>query len=182
MKKALLLIDIQNDYFSGGKMTLEGSIPASKNAAALLSAFREKHLPVIHVQHIATQVGATFFLPDTTGTAIHENVLPLEGETVIQKNFPNSFRMTGLLDHLKRHDITNLVIVGMMTHMCVDTTVRAACDLGFSCLVAHDACATKAQTFGAVTISAEQVQVAYMAALDGSFAEVLSTQDIIATL
>ena len=182
MTKALLLIDIQNDYFPGGKMELEGSIQAGKHAAALLSAFREKRLPVVHIQHIATGAGASFFLPDTHGVAIHENVLPVEGETVIQKNFPNSFRMTCLLDHLKHHGISDLVIVGMMTHMCVDTTVRAACDLGFSCQVAHDACATKDQLFRDVAVSAAQVQGAYMAALDGSFAEVLGTRDIIASL
>lgn len=182
MKKALLIIDIQNDYFPGGKMELEGSIQASKNAAALLAVFREKHLPVIHIQHIATKAGASFFLPNTTGVAIHENVLPLEGETVIQKNFPNSFRMTSLLDHLKRHEITDLIIAGMMTHMCVDTTVRAACDLEFSCQVAHDACATKALSFGDVLVPAVQVQGAYMAALNGSFAEVFATRDIIRSM
>lgn len=182
MKTALLIIDVQNDYFPGGKMVLEGSIEASRNVAALLAAFREKQLPVVHIQHIAAGPKATFFLPDTDGAKIHQNVLPAAGEMVIQKAFPNSFRKTGLLDYLKQHEITALVIAGMMTHMCVDTTTRAACDLEFTCRLAHDACATKALSFGDVTVPAVQVQGAYMAALDGSFAAVASTRDILAML
>lgn len=181
MNTALLIIDVQNDYFPGGKMTLAGTEEASINAAALLSTFRRLQLPVIHMQHVAKHAGATFFLPDTEGVNIHRSVAPLGNETVIQKNYPNSFRQTALLDHLKQHHINKLVIVGMMTHMCVDTTVRAACDLEFTLQLAHDACATKALSFGGVEIPASQVHNAYIAALNGSFAEALSTQDIIAS-
>ena len=150
MKTALLLIDIQNDYFPGGKMALEGTQQASDNAAALLSTFRRLQLPVIHIQHIATHAGATFFVPDTEGANIHKSVAPLGNETVIRKHYPNSFRQTGLLEHLKEHQISRLVIAGMMTHMCIDTTTRAACDLELPLQLAHDACATKALSFGGV--------------------------------
>jgi nicotinamidase-related amidase len=180
MKAALLIVDIQNDYFPRGKMALEGTLEASNNAAALLSTFRRMQLPVIHIQHIAKHAGATFFLPDTEGVNIHKSVAPLSNETVIRKNYPNSFRQTELLDYLKQRHITKLVIAGMMTHMCIDTTTRAACDLGFDIQLAHDACATKALSFGGVEIPASHVHNAYMAALDGSFAAALRTQDIIA--
>lgn len=182
MKQALIIIDIQNDYFPGGKMELVGSIEAADQAAALLAAFREKQLPVVHIQHIAAQAGATFFLPGTEGVDIHRSVAPLAGETVLQKNYPSSFRNTGLLAYLKQHDISHLVIAGMMTHMCVDTTTRAAFDLEFTCQLAHDACATKALRFGEQTVPAAQVQAAYMSALDGSFAAVHSAAEIIAAL
>ena len=182
MKQALIIIDIQNDYFPGGKMELEGSFEAAGKAAALLAAFREKQLPVVHIQHIAARARATFFLPGTEGAQIHASVAPLDGETVLQKNYPSSFRNTGLLAYLKQHEISHLVIAGMMTHMCIDTTTRAAFDLEFTCQVAHDACATKALTFGGQTVPAAQVQGAYMSALDGSFAAVRSTADIIAEL
>ncbi len=182
MKQALIIIDIQNDYFPGGKMELEGSFEAAANAAALLSAFREKHLPIVHIQHIAVRPGATFFLPDTAGAEIHPSVAPLAGETVLQKNFPNSFRKTTLLDYLKQNEINHLVIAGMMTHMCIDTTTRAACDLEFTCQLAHDACATRALAFGEHIVPAAQVQSAYMSALDGSFASVVSTAAILAGL
>lgn len=182
MNTALLIIDIQNDYFPGGKMVLEGSAAASGNAAALLSVFRRLQLPVVHIQHIATHAGASFFLPETEGVNIHQSVAPLANETVITKHYPNSFRQTVLLDHLRRHQISKLVIAGMMTHMCIDTSTRAACDLEFSVQLAHDACATKALTFAGLETSAVHVHNAYMAGLNGSFAEVLSTQQILAGL
>jgi nicotinamidase-related amidase len=97
MKPALIIIDIQNDYFPGGKMELEGSAEASLQAAVLLQAFRAKGLPLVHIQHVSNRPGASFFLPDTEGVNIHANVAPRVGETVVQKHFPNSFRGTNLL-------------------------------------------------------------------------------------
>lgn len=178
MGKALLLIDIQNDYFPGGAMELVGSLEAGEKAGRLLQKFRRESLPVIHVQHFATRAGATFFIPGTSGVDIHESVSPAEGELVISKSYPNSFRETQLLDHLHRLDVDQLIIAGMMTHMCVDTTTRAAADLGFECLLVHDACATKALSFEGATVAAEQVQLSYVAALNGSFAQVLSVEEL----
>ena len=178
MNHALLLVDIQNDYFPGGAMELVGSPPAGVRAGRLLDAFRRKSLPIIHVQHISTRPGATFFLPDTAGVQIHECVAPLAGETVIQKHFPNSFRETRLLEHLRSLEVTRLVIAGMMTQMCIDTSTRAAADLGFQCLLAHDACAAKALSFGGAGVSAEDVHVAFVAALNGLFARALAVEQI----
>jgi nicotinamidase-related amidase len=182
MNQALLLIDIQNDYFPGGAMELVGSPEAGLQAGKLLQLFRQKSLPVIHIQHIATRADATFFLPNTPGAAIHPSVAPVAGETVLQKHYPNSFRETPLLGHLRQHQIAKLVIAGMMTHMCIDTTTRAAADHGFQCVLAHDACATKALSFEGVSVSAAQVQAAYCAALNGLFAGVLSVEAVCATL
>jgi nicotinamidase-related amidase len=178
MTQALLLIDIQNDYFPGGAMELEGSTEAGDKAAALLRAFRNSGRPVIHVQHLSTRPGATFFLPDTEGAGIHPCVEPIDGEMVVRKHFPNAFRDTPLLDRLRDNGIPRLVIAGMMTHLCIDTTVRAAADLGFACLLAHDACATKALVFSGVTVPAGQVHAAFCAALAGSFATVRSVREI----
>jgi nicotinamidase-related amidase len=182
MNIALLLIDIQNDYFPGGAMELAGSVEAGQRAAMLLAAFRRTGRPVIHVQHISTRPGATFFLPDTQGAEIHPCVAPQEGETIVRKHFPNSFRETPLLEHLRESKITSLVIAGMMTHMCVDTTTRAAADLGFSCQLAHDACATRALSFGGSTVAAADVQTAFVASLNGFFAKVQSAGDLCAGL
>jgi nicotinamidase-related amidase len=182
MRTALLLIDIQYDYFPDGAMELVGADSASSQAASLLETFRERALPVFHIQHISVRPTATFFRPNTRGVDIHSNVLPASGETVITKSYPNSFRETSLLEALRAAEVTKLVVAGMMTHMCVDTTVRAASDLGFVCTVAHDACATRSLTFGAQTVPASSVQAAYMAALDGSFGNVLSTAEVRATL
>ena len=182
MTTALILIDIQNDYFPGGKNELEGPIEASLRACQLLDHFRQTHLPLVHIQHVAIRPGAKTFLPSTPGVEIHENVRPLAGEVVFQKHFPNSFRDTPLLDHLKREEVTRVVICGMMTHMCVDATARAAFDFGFQCLVAHGACATKALMFGDQHIPAQQVHGSFLAALNGTYSKVLSVEEIVGTL
>ena len=182
MTTALLLVDIQKDYFPGGAMEVVGSTAAASQAAALLAAFRKKSLPVIHIQHISTRPGATFFLPKTAGAQIHESVVPNAGEPLFQKHFPSAFRETALLEHLRKEKISRLAIVGMMTHMCIDTTTRAAADLGFSCSLAHDACATRSLTFKGVQVPAESVQAAYLAALNGAFAKVMSANELAADL
>jgi nicotinamidase-related amidase len=179
---ALLVIDIQEFYFAGGSAPLVGPDEASRNAQRLLQEFRAAKRPVIHVQHVSTRPGATFFLPDTAGVQIHDCVAPLAGETVVRKHFPNSFRDTALLEELRSRGITRLVIAGMMTHMCVDTTVRAAFDLGFECRLAHDACATRALSFAGSTVAAADVQKTFIASLNGLFARVQSAAELGAEL
>jgi nicotinamidase-related amidase len=178
-REVLLLVDIQNDYFPGGRYEVPGSVEAARAAAALLAAQRAKGGPVVHVRHIATRPGSTFFLPDTLGAEFHASVQPLPEEPVVIKHYPNSFRETELLEVLRRLGAERLVIAGMMTHMCIDTTTRAACDLGFACTVAADACAAPAQTFQGLAVPAEHVHAAFLAALDGSFAKVVPTAELI---
>jgi nicotinamidase-related amidase len=182
MSSALLIVDIQNDYFPGGAMEVVGADAAAARAAKLLAAFRKQARPVVHMQHIAVRPGATFFLPDTPGAEIHGSVRPAPEEAVLRKHFPNSFRDTPLLEHLRAAGVSRLVIAGMMTHMCIDSTTRAAADLGFRCFLAHDACATRALSFGAMRVPAESVQTAYLAALNGLFARVQSADDLCSEL
>jgi nicotinamidase-related amidase len=182
MNSALLVIDIQNDYFPGGKMEVEGSTEASLRAKDLLKLFRERTLPIIHVQHVSTRPGAGFLVAGTPGVAIHDNVAPLQGEIVIQKNFPNSFRNTPLLERLRNEGISHVVIIGMMTHMCVDATTRAAFDHGLQCTVVSDACATRTLNFGGKVVPAEHVHAAFLAALSGVYAKVVSTDELISSL
>jgi nicotinamidase-related amidase len=129
MEHALILVDIQNDYFPGGKMELKDMETAARNAQDVLRKFREDHVPLFHIRHESNRPGATFFLPDTQGAEIHESVAPEKGETVIEKHFPNSFRETPLYDLLKECKIRNVVICGAMSHMCINATARAAFDL-----------------------------------------------------
>ena len=152
-------------------MELVGSQAAAEVAAKVQAKFRQDGHAVFNVQHVATSADASFFLPGTKGVEIHESVAPKPGEPVVVKHFPNAFRETSLLGDLRAKGIDELVIVGMMTHMCIDTSVRAANDLGFKVTVIADACATKNLTFGH-TVAAADVQAAYLAALDGSFATV----------
>jgi nicotinamidase-related amidase len=178
MSTILVLIDLQKDYFPGGAMELVASELAVRRAALLLKAYRQRSRQVIHVQHIGTHDGATYFLPGSPGIDIHPSVDPSSSERVIQKNFPNAFRETGLLESLRNQKATHLVFAGMMTHMCVDSTVRAASDLGFECSLAFDACATTHLTFGERIVDAKDVQAAYLSALADGFATLETAEEL----
>ena len=181
MKTALILVDIQNDYFPGGKMELVGMMESSRKAQELLGLFRKHNLPTFHIQHMSLGKGTDFFLPDTEGAEIHESVKPLSGDMIIQKHFPNSFRDTDLLERLKSSHVTALVICGAMSHMCIDATTRAAADHGFKCTVIHDACATRDLQFGDTLVPAEQVHASFMSALSFAYAKVISLQTFLST-
>ena len=177
-KHALLVIDIQNDYFDGGNNPLTGSWNASLNAKKILDLFRSNKKLVVYIQHVSTRPGSTFFLPGTSGVEIHANVAPLADEKVIRKHFPNSFRETELQEFLVQNEINSLVVCGMMTHMCIDATTRAAKDLGYNCTLVTDACATKELLFGGKTVKADEVHTSFLAALNGFYANVITTADI----
>ncbi|MBC7557257.1 MAG: cysteine hydrolase [Chryseobacterium sp.] len=175
MSKALIIVDIQNDYFENGAMELVGSFEASENAREILLKFRNENLPIVHIQHLSLAPGSTFFLPNTKGQEIYENVKPQDGEKLIEKHYPNSFRDTDLLDYLKSQNISELVIVGMMTQMCIDATTRAAKDFEFECTVIGDACATRDLEVNGKTVKAEDVQTAFLAGLSSFYAVIKST-------
>jgi nicotinamidase-related amidase len=178
MARALLIIDIQNDYFPGGLCELVGPEQAAQNAAVVLAGFREQGEPVVHMQHVWEGEDAAFFRPGTHGVEINEAVAPRDGEPVVPKAFPNSFVRTGLEQHLRDAGVDQLVVCGMMTSMCVDATVRAAADLGFACTVVHDACAAPDLEFEGMPIPAAQVHGAFLAALGDGYAEIRSAADV----
>jgi nicotinamidase-related amidase len=179
MNTALLLIDIQNDYFPSGRMPLERSTDASAKAKEILQVYRNNKLPVFHIQHISTRPDAVHFLPCTKGVEFHEDVQPLKHEMVIKKHYPNSFKDTSLLNQLVKNKINHVVIAGMTTHMSIDATVRAAYDLGFSCTVLHDACATKSMEFNNMIIPAQNVHNAFLAALQSTYANIVSVKEVV---
>jgi len=181
MKTALLIVDIQNEYFPGGKRELVNPLAAAQKAYLLLQCFREHKMPTVHIQHIAERPNASSFLPGTPGTHIHDAVAHFEGEPLVQKHHPNAFRETNLLTLLKDWRIERVIITGMMTHMCVDATARAAADFGFQVMIAEDACATRGLTHGDTTIPAEQVHKAFLAALT-HYGKVMTAEQILAYL
>jgi nicotinamidase-related amidase len=176
--RALLVIDIQRDYFPGGAYPLVGPAAAAEAAARVLGAFRASGEPVIHLQHVWDAPEATFMRPGTEGVEIHPDVLPEQGELVIQKAEPNAFLATGLEEHLRSQGTDELVVVGMMTSMCVDATVRAGSDLGFEVTLVHDACAAPDLSFGETDVAGAQVHAAFIAALGDGYAKVIGAGDI----
>ena len=174
---AYMLIEFQEDYFPGGRAPIPNSLEASKEAHAGLCSARERSLHVIHIQQISTHPNAKHCLPCTKGSHLYSTLQPIQGETIIKKHYPNAFKDTHLLNYLKKHRIKHLVICGMMTHLSIDSTVRAARDFGFSCTVLSDACAAKDLTFHHHVIPAHEVHQAFLAALYPTYAKVSSTQE-----
>lgn len=181
MKTALIIIDVQKDYFPGGKYPLVQPLEAAKNAYMLLQCFREHGGHHVHIQHISKKPDATFFIPGERGTDIHDSVAHFEGEPIVYKHQPNAFLNTHLLELLQSWNVERVVICGMMTHMCVDATARAASDLGLQVIVAEDACATRDLQYGDTTIPADHVHKAFLAALK-SYGKVLKSEEILAFL
>jgi nicotinamidase-related amidase len=178
-KRALVLIDVQNDYFPGGKWPLRGIESAADNAARLLAAARAAGDLVVHVRHEFPTADAPFFAPGSQGASIHPKVRGLDSEPIVLKHHVNSFRETDLKAILDRHGVEEVVICGAMSHMCVDAGVRAASDLGYKCIVVHDACATRDQEFAGTVVPAADVHAAFMAALGVGYAKLVSTDEYI---
>ena len=181
MKTALLVIDIQKDHFPGGKHTLVNALEAAQKAYMLLQCFREHGAYHVHVQHISKQPDATFFISGDRGTDIHDSAAHFEGEPIVYKHQSNAFQDTDLLKMLKSERIERVVITGMMTHLDIDATARAAVDLGFQVIIAEDACATCDLKYRNTTIPADQVQKTFLAALK-SCGKVMKSEEILALL
>lgn len=177
--RLLLLIDIQRDYFPGGRHPLVDPDPAAEAAARLLAGFRAAGEPVVHTQHVWDAPDAAFFAPGTPGVEFDQRVAPLGEEQVIVKHEPNAFLGTPLESVLRAADPAELVVAGMMSSMCIDATVRAASDLGFRVAVAQDACAAPDLAYGGRTVPGIQVHLAFMAALDGTYARVADVDTLV---
>ena len=178
-KRAVIVVDIQNDYFPGGKYTLENIEQAAGKAAEVIGAARGKGDSVIHIQHVFSDPSAPFFTPDSEGARINPLVAPREGEEVVVKNFPNPFLKTDLKARLDEAGIEEVVIVGAMSHMCIDATARAASDFGYKTSVVQDACATRDLEHDGLVVPAAQVHAAMMSALGFAYASIIDARDYI---
>jgi nicotinamidase-related amidase len=171
--QALIVIDIQNFYFEGGSLPLTGPVEAARQARRVLDRFRERRLPVIHVRHVPSSG------PVTAQYDIRPDVAPIAGEKVVEKRYANSFRDTPLLEILRGLGVKKVVIAGMQTHMCVEAAARAAADLGFDVTVVADACATRPLEYGGVTVPAAQVHASTLAALKGTYAKIVTADELL---
>ncbi len=162
---ALLVIDIQNFYFPGGRSELAEPEKAAEKALTAIQAARETGNHVIYIQH-----------KSASGMEINEMVKPLQGEKIFVKEEVNSFLGTGLIEYVDGLANDTLVICGMQTQMCVEAAVRAAHDYGYHVYLLHDACATRNLKFGDREVSAADVHASTLAAMK-SYATVLSVAE-----
>jgi nicotinamidase-related amidase len=181
-RKALIVVDIQNDYFPGGKWPLAGADAAADNAAKVVASARAAGDLVVHIRHEFTSADAPFFIAGSEGAWIHPKVLNRPDEQVVLKHYVNSFRETDLKQILDAKGIEELTVVGSMSHLCIDGITRAAGDFGYKVTVVHDACASRDLEFDGVLVPAAHVHAAFMAALGFAYATVVSTDDYVGAL
>ena len=177
-KSALLVIDLQNEYLPTGKLPLFNIEQATANALKVITKARQEGTQVIHVQHVAAPE-SPIFEPSSTGIEFQDSVKPHPDETIVIKNNINAFLQTSLKEILDRSEITELVVIGAMSHMCIDAAVRSAADFGYKVKVIHDACATLALEFNGVQVPAAHAHATIMAAFEFACAQVISTEDYV---
>lgn len=175
-KRAIIVVDLQNDYLTTGRFPLVGIDAALENAARVVEAARRSGDLVINVRHESPADGP-FFATGTNGAEITSTMAPQEGEAIVTKQYPNSFRETELADLLSKAGIEDVTVIGAMSHMCIDATARAASDLGYKTIIVEDACATRDLEFKGDVVSADKVHAAYMSALAFGYGQVLSTSE-----
>lgn len=171
----LIVVDLQNEYLPTGKLPLTGIEAAAANAARVIADARQQGMPVFHIRHEFANGEAPVFVPGSDGVEIQPSVTPVSGEPVIVKNHINAFRDTELKQLLDARGVEEVVVVGAMSHMCIDAVVRAAVDMGYVATILHDACATLDVEFDGVTVPAAQVHAAAMAAFAFAYGSVIST-------
>ncbi len=180
MTTGLVVVDLQNEYLATGKLPLTGMDAATKNAVQVISHARKNGIPVFHIRHESADEAAAIFAKGSDGAKIQSAVLPQGEEPVVVKAHINAFRETALDKHLDAAGVEQIVVIGAMSHMCVDAVVRAAADMDYPVTVLHDACATLDLEFNGVKVPAAQVHAAMMAAFAFGYATVKSVDEYLA--
>lgn len=170
-ERALIVIDVQNDYFPGGAWALPGAMAALPRIQHLIARARERGEPVVFIQHV-TPPGAPVFAEGSHGVELHADLDVRSEDPRFTKAHPSSFQDTGLQDYLQQVGIRALDVCGFMTQMCCDTTTREAYARGYSVRLFTDACAAKDLVVEGETLPADVVHKVSLGAL-ARFAKLL---------
>lgn len=175
MKRALLVIDVQNEYFNG-KMTVSYPIGTLGKILSAIDTANRNDIPVIIIQHTASADSATF-AKGSMAWEVHPEVISKPHKYVIEKPAPGSFTGTGLEQILKDENVDTVVISGYMTQMCCDTTSRQAFHMGYKVEFLSDATGTLDISSKAGNVGAEALHKAILVTQSSVFSTVLSTGD-----
>ncbi|HVB25232.1 MAG TPA: cysteine hydrolase family protein [Ktedonobacteraceae bacterium] len=182
MKPALLVIDVQNEYFAPhGQWVLPDGEKALPHIQALLAAARDAQIPIVHITHEELDPGSSIFRAGSIAVDMHPAIEVRPEEKLIKKHFPGSFTQTPLEAYLRQHNVDTVIISGFMTQMCCDTTTRQADERGLATLFASDATAARDLTLNGQTVSHRIIHETTLAVMT-QFATVLSAEDIIKKL
>jgi len=175
---ALILIDMQKGFDQPywGKRS---NPQLEQNVCRLLAAFRAAALPVVHVRHDSLE-SLSPLRPGQEGNDFKDEVRPLPGEHLEVKSVNSAFIGTGLEAFLRTRQITTLILVGLTSDHCVSTTTRMAANLGFEAILPEDCLATFNRTgVDGRPWSAEEIHDSSMASLNGEFARVVKSAQVI---
>ncbi|CDG82003.1 cysteine hydrolase family protein [Janthinobacterium agaricidamnosum] len=175
---ALLVIDFQNEYFSG-KLPIPDGIKALHNAQRLIALADRHQIPVFHVQHV-TPAGSPIFADHGDNVKFHAELQPQAGHQVIRKSTVSVFASTDIDARLKAAGIKTLIISGLMTHACVSGATRDAVPAGYDVIVAEDACATRdLDAANGSVVGHATLHAASLVTLADTFADILSTEQVL---
>lgn len=177
-RTALVVVDVQLDYFPGGRFVLFRPRAVLRQTLRLRDWARRQGLPIFWIRHTGT-AESLFLRPGSPGQALHPDLAPLPGETVVDKAYPNSFLGTGLEDQLRARGVDTVVWAGMMSWMCVDSSVRHAHDRGFQNILARDAVASGWMKGPYGLVTPWSAQRAFVTALGFHHARVVTTEQVV---
>lgn len=181
MKKALLVIDVQNEYFTG-KLPVTYPQGSLDNIIKAMAASANNNVPIVVVQHTAPQQDSKTFRKGSHEWGLHPAIEAQSYDYLMEKNLPGSFTGTDLEMWLRERSIDTVVVSGYMTQMCCDTTARQAMHLGFSVEFLSDATGTLQISNSAGTIGAEELHKAILITQAMRFSKVLTTEQWIGGL
>jgi nicotinamidase-related amidase len=175
---ALIVIDIQNEYFTG-KMPITDGMKALQNSQKLVNFAHQNNMPVFFVRHLGPKDGP-LFAEGSVFAEFHKDLQPSAKDIVITKATPSSFVGTDLDTQLKARGIKQLVVTGLMTHMCVSSTARDAVPLGYNVIIPEDATATRdLDAWDGTVVSHQALQKAALAGVADVFAEIKTTDAVL---
>lgn len=180
-RRALLVIDVQNEYFTG-KMPVSYPAGSLEHILDAMDAAHASGVPVVVIQHSAPQPESTVFRKGSDGWQLHPDIARRSHDLLIEKNLPGSFTGTELEQWLHAHRIDSVTICGYMTQMCCDTTSRQAVHLGFDVEFLADATGTLDVSNSAGSISARDLHNAILAVQQSRFARVMTTGEWLSSL
>lgn len=176
MKGALLVIDVQNEYFTG-KLPVTYPAKSFEKIQIAMDHAHAVHLPVVVIQHTNPAPEAATFKKGTDGWELHDEIKRRYADIVIEKTLPGSFTATSLDDWLKENNISTITIAGYMTQMCCDTTARQAFHRGYTVNFLSDATGTLAITNSAGSVTDEELHRAILVTQAMRFSRVISTNE-----